>query len=391
MKNKFKVILSGTLLIAIMAFAISCKETFTEEDALKAQQEIDLAIYVVNGSDAASAPIAGATVTVNQNGVSVTGTTDATGAALFPKVKVGDFVYTVTAANFITSTGSASASSFNFRESQKTVRIALISTSDTDVATIKGTILMEKDVTNLFPEPAASIDVFFTVDLASGDRTFTTKTDANGNYSIKVPVNSYDTYVSIRYADFEADQIIAVNRYDDESSFPVTLPRKETIKTLFSTNTNGAQNVYFYEGDVRSLFAVAEAPPTGGVQAIISSVFTDATGKVTGVSFSNGGNYSGDADGKVNITITSLDGGTGASMVVTLNGNTSVAAAAGTPANVVLVSGSGYPINSDNYTLNKIDYRWPNYTDEVYVSKGQIVIANADFGTGVNRPKNVDN
>lgn len=399
MKNKFKVILSGTLLIAIMAFAISCKETFTEEDALKAQQEIDLAIYVVNGSDAASAPIAGATVTVNQNGVSVTGTTDATGAALFPKVKVGDFVYTVTAANFITESSQGNAGSFNFREGQVTVRIDLISTADADLATIKGTLTVEKDVTNLVREFASSVDVFFDVSLNSGTRTFTTKTDANGAYQIKVPTNpSSSTFVQIRYSDFEADQVIAINRYGDETgsfiTVPQILPRKETIKTLFSPTTSGQQfRTIPSVNSIRSVFATVEAPPAGGTQAIIDYVETDAQGGIVDIDFSTGGNYTGDADGKVTVTFVSLDGGTGASYVITLGSNSSVSNAyfgLGTGASVAKTNGAGYPKNiSGGFTLNKITTQTPSFNTSVSVLKGTITFANGYYGTGVYRPREI--
>ena len=88
MKRTFNII-SGALLIVLTTFVISCKDQFTEQDALNSQQQIDLALYIVNQSDPVQGPITGAVVTFSQNGVSKDVTTDATGAALFPKIKVG--------------------------------------------------------------------------------------------------------------------------------------------------------------------------------------------------------------------------------------------------------------------------------------------------------------
>ncbi|MBY0436510.1 MAG: carboxypeptidase-like regulatory domain-containing protein, partial [Cyclobacteriaceae bacterium] len=225
------------MLVASLILVTSCKEKFSEEDALKAQQEVDLAIYVTNQTDPAQPPVAGANVTVTISGKTTSVTTDAAGAALFPKIQVGTYVYKVEAASFITAAGTGSANPSNFRQKQVTQQVNLISLADADLATVKGTITMEKDVTNLTKEGASGVDVYFNVYLNIGQRVFTTKTDANGNYQIKLPTNGVNqqTYVEILYADIEADQVIAVNKFSDEvGSFPQILPRKETLKTVFS-------------------------------------------------------------------------------------------------------------------------------------------------------------
>ncbi|MBX9698837.1 MAG: hypothetical protein K2U26_02505, partial [Cyclobacteriaceae bacterium] len=159
--------------------------------------------------------------------------------------------------------------------------------------------------------------------------------------------------------------------------------------TVFSVSANFTNNFGFSSNNVRSVFAVVDAPPATGTQAVVSTVFTDASGRVTGVSFSNGGNYTGDADGFVNIAITSLDGGSGASIRVALAGNSSVSTAYGTPANVTITAGSGYPANSNNFTLNKTGSVAASYQSYTYIQKGTVSIANGDYGTGVSRPKQV--
>ncbi|HEY5822838.1 MAG TPA: carboxypeptidase-like regulatory domain-containing protein, partial [Cyclobacteriaceae bacterium] len=389
-QNRFR-FLSFALAGLVLLGAVSCQDDFTEKDALKAQQEIGLAIYVVNYSTTDRAPLANAKVVVSQSGVTQEVTTDETGVAKFPTIEIGEYVYTITADNFVTVKGLEEIYIDNFRQGQVTALIGLYSTSDASMATIKGNITIDTDVTN-FTREFPSVTVYADIELSGiGTRTFTGKTDASGNYSIKVPVDANGSYISIRYPEFSADQTIALNRYAEEVAFPATLPRVEKINTFFSTSTSFNGNYDFYEGNVRSLFAVVDAPPADGTQAIVSNVNTNSIGEITSVSFSNGGNYTGDADGKVNITITSLDGGTGGSIVVTLNGASSVSTAYATPANVVLTKGSGYPKNSDNTTLNKITYRLPtsrSYAQNVH--PGDEVVANADYGTGVYRPKSVN-
>ena len=391
-QNRFRFLslaLSGLVLLG----AVSCQDDFTEEDALKAQQEIGLAIYVVNNSTKDYAPVANAKVVVSQSGESQEVTTDENGVAKFPAIEIGEYVYTITADKFATVSGLNSVNVDNFRQGQVTDRIALYSLDDANMATVKGNVTIETDVTN-FTREFASVTVSVDVELDNiGTRTFTGVTDASGNYSIKVPVDANGSYISIRYPDFTADQTIAVERYPEEGSFPEVLPRVEKINTLFSTSTSYTGNPYFYSENVRSLYATVEAPPTDGVQAVINQVYTNSKGEVTGVNFSNGGDYSDDADGKVTVTIVSLDGGSGASLVVTLDGNSSVSTAYNAdPANVALTAGSGYPKNSDNYTLNKIDYRWPSSRNSANnVLPGNEVVANADYGTGVYRPKDVSN
>ncbi|MEJ0055873.1 MAG: carboxypeptidase-like regulatory domain-containing protein [Bacteroidota bacterium] len=167
--------ISALLIIATMTVALSCKETFTEEDALNAQQAIDLALYVFNQTDVAEPPITGAKVTLTQNGVTKDVTTDETGGALFPGMKVGDFIYRVEAANFVTVATTGTATPANFRQGQMTVKIGMTSTADADMAIIKGTVLIEKDVTNATKENVGVIDLYFSVSLTGGTRVFHNK------------------------------------------------------------------------------------------------------------------------------------------------------------------------------------------------------------------------
>ncbi|MEJ0055871.1 MAG: hypothetical protein WDN75_09610 [Bacteroidota bacterium] len=139
-------------------------------------------------------------------------------------------------------------------------------------------------------------------------------------------------------------------------------------------------------GSIKSVYAIVDAPPAAGTLATVSSI-TITNGSVTDIGFSSGGNYLGDADGKVNITITSIDGGTGASCVVTLGNQTSVSSAyagIGTGSKI-LAGGSGYP--TSDFSLNKTSTRTADARTSFTVLKGTITVANGDYGTGIYRPR----
>lgn len=393
-------------LVGLLLFVtFSCKDEFTEEDALNAQQQVDLTIHVIDASTPDSKPVAGVVVTVSQGSASTAVTTDANGAASFPKIKVGEFVYSVTAENYTTANGTNNADPDNFRQGQVTAQIGIYPLTGDNVAVIRGTAIMEKDLTNLAPEVANGVKVFADVSLNWGTKTFSTTTDAQGNYELKVPTNGPNgTSVNIRFSDFEADQIIVISKYADETgdffTSPQVLPRKETIKTVFSRSTTAQLNRLFDQNTaptttatgLRSVYGVADAPSATGTLAIVNAVLTNASGEVTGVTFNNGGNYAGDADGKVNVVITSLDGGSGASIQFTLNAATSLTDGAVTS---VVTKGSGYPINmftaGANLTLNKTNLRTPagSGAGSITVFPGTVSISNIDFGSGIARPREI--
>jgi hypothetical protein len=382
--------------IALLCIAmISCEDDFTEKDALEAQQQVDLTIYVVDPSTPNEQPVSGAKVTVSQGTTTTEVTTDDKGVANFPKIKVGEYVYNVTAENHTIATGEGSAAPDNFRQGQVTQRVSIYSLTGDNIATVKGTATFEKDVTNTTPEPAAGIKIIVNVDLHNGIQSFPATTDAQGNYSVQVPTMgpNTSTNVFVTYPDFEADQTIAFNKASDETgtfyATPQVLPRKENIKTVFSTSMSYVQNHNnFPSGNVRSVYAVAEAAPAGGKRALISTVDVNNLGEVTGVSFHDGGIYTGDIDGKVVIDIFSLENGTGAKIEVALVGNSDVSTAYSNVANRTITKGSGYP--TSNYTLNKISAQNPSSRGGFYTSPGAINIANVYYGTGTVRPKDLD-
>ncbi|MEQ8303583.1 MAG: carboxypeptidase-like regulatory domain-containing protein [Cyclobacteriaceae bacterium] len=397
MKTKFNLI-TTSFIIGLMALSISCKEQFTEEDSLNAQQLVDFAIYVFDQSSADEAPIAGATVTFLQGGGKVEATTDESGFALFPKVKFGGFVYTITAENFTSVTEDDYIDPDNFRQSQETYSVGLYSLNDENLATMKGDVRLETDLTNDAPEFMEGITLRFKVYLNNGQKVFLATTDSEGKYEVKLPVNQYGSTVEVQYPDMLINQKIAFNKLStDPKFFPEVLPQVAMVETLFAMYTSGGilkNNSNYPITDVAPIYAIAEPAPNGQTTAEIDFVYTDE-GEITDIDFNTGGNYAGDADGKVSITFTSLLGGSGASLVITLGDQTNLSSAynGNGTASSVLVGGSGYP--EQNYFLNRVGYRSPslnssNRTNSFYLYPGTITFNNPDYGTGVSRPDNLD-
>lgn len=398
MKHKFKLFTAG-LMIGLMTLSISCKEQFTEEEALKAQQLVDFALQVYNQSSEDQAPVAGATVIFIQGGSKKEATTDESGVALFPGVKFGGFVLTVSAENYTSLTYDDEIYADDFRTTQQTYSIGIYSLADESLATIKGTVRIDTDLTNDTPETIEGVTLRFRSDLSYGDKIFMATTDANGNYEVKVPVQQYGTYVYVYYPDMLVGQKIAFNKLQSETkNFPDVLPKIETVETLFAMYTgSGILNNYnnYPTNGVNPIYAIADPAPTGQTTAIISSVSTNADGEIVGINISNGGDYTGDADGKVNVTFTSLLGGSGATLEITLGDQTNLVNAYnenGT-ATKTLVGGSGYPDAS--YKLNRTSYRGPSINSQNRESNfrlypGTITFNNVDYGTGVSRPDDLN-
>lgn len=393
MKNR---LLQFLALFMAASVLFSCQDEYTEEDALEAQQLIDLAIYVFDQGSVNQDPVAGATVKLVQGSETREVTTDASGSAIFTDAKIGGFIYSVSGANFTTVTNQGSLSTTNFRQGQETFAVGVYLDGTANTAVVKGRIAIETDLTNDVTEYAANIDLLVNVYLDEETKTFSTTTDADGRYEITVPTDVYGyTSVEIRYPDLELDQTLVYSRLSSESgSFPDVLPSVQTYPTLFSMYTGGAQNYnnfpsYAYE----SVYAIVEEAPETGTTAVVDYVYVNNDGEITGVSFSTYGNYADDADGLVTVTFTSLTGGSGATLTYDVTGTYSNLQYIEwyDQAMRTLDGGSGY---SDDY-LNKNYYEGPSVSNStrsqyVYVYPGTTTIQNADYGTGVYREDNLD-
>jgi hypothetical protein len=374
-----------TLLIIL----ISCQDQFTEKDALLAQQQIDLTIYVADASTTNNAPVNGAKVSVSQSGTALDAVTDAQGIAKFPKMKVGEYVYTITADSYTSMTGTGAMDPANFRQGEVSAQYGIYSLTSDRMATVKGHVSIDTDVTNDLPEAAANISVFADVWLNNGSQTFIGTTDANGDYIIKVPADgttpgSTCTQVNIRFPDLELNQTIAYNKQaGDLNNFPSALPVKvNNMLTLFSMDNSFIMNEWFPNVNtpqkVRTVYAIADPAPSNGKTAVIDRVFVDNQGKIIDVNFNTGGNYP--ARGIINVAFTSLSGGTGATLQIDLTAaGTENAQTAFNNGFFTLTEGSGYP---EEFGLNRISPRTSSKRANLCISPSSINIANADYGTG---------
>jgi hypothetical protein len=391
MKNKF---LSFLVLFIAATVMFSCQDEFTEEDALNAQQSIDLAIYVYDGGSVNRAPVVGATVSFIQGGSTRTATTDEAGVALFPEAQIGGYIYSIEGSDFTTIVKSGSLYSNNFRQGQETFSAAVYLNSSTNTAIIKGRVAIELDLTNDVTEYASGIDLLAYVYLDNETKTFSVTTDAEGRYELSLPADfNQSTQVQIRFPDLELDQTLVYSKLSTESgSFPEVLPSVKTYPTLFTMYTGGAQNYnYFPSYDYQATYAIVEDAPAGQTTAVINQVYVNNDGEIIDISFSNYGNYSGDADGLVNVTFTSLTGGTGATLQIDLTNTSSLYTAYYINGDYTLNGGSGY---SDDY-LNRNYYESPTINSQYrlmsfYVYPGTTTIQNADYGTGIYRESGLE-
>lgn len=380
------------LLIAATTVVISCKDEFTEEDALKAQQEIDLAIYVFNRSESDLPPVEGAKVTISQGGESREVTTDASGVALFPDAKIGGYIYRIEGENFTTLAGSNSFDPDNFRQGQYTEEYGVYKIDAENMAVIKGRVAIETDLTNNTTEYASGIDLIFEVNLDYGTQNFTTTTDAEGRYEIKVPADyRSSTRVYVRFPDLELDQSIVYYQFSTEDGyFPNVLPAVRQYPTLFSMYEGGRQNYSNYPTNIDAVYALAEE---GEETAVIYNVNVNSDGEISSVNFDDGGNYSGFAKDSVDVTFTDILGnGSGALLRISVETYSDLYSAYINGRYRWVSRGSGY---SEDYDLNYNNYESPsiNSSDRrtsLNVYPGTTSVLNADYGTGVYREHDLD-
>ena len=394
--TKVRTKIISLMMLSMAIFAISCEEEFSEEDALNAQQSVDLSIYVVNNSTDNEDPIEGAKVTVSQNGETREVTTDANGAALFPDAKIGGYVYKIEAENYTTLSGSSSLSTSNFRIGQVTARFELNSLNvPENMATIRGTVEIESDLTNDATEYASGIELLVEVNLDNKTLNFSATTDDQGKWELQVPTDANgSTGLNIRFPDLEMDQTIAYTKINsDPRTFPEVLPSITTYPTLFTMFAGGSQNAANYPfNSIHTVYGIAGDAPSGQQTAIVSQVLVNNDEEISGVSFSEGGNYSGAATDSVDVTFTDITGaGSGALLRISVQNFNDLSDAYFFGEYRFVSQGSGY---SDEF-VNKTSYQSPTvdnperkyYTN---VRPGTTTIINVDYGTGIYRADNLD-
>ncbi|MCD4833468.1 MAG: hypothetical protein K8R31_06705, partial [Bacteroidales bacterium] len=212
MKNLLKFI--AFALIAGLFFNSCEEDTFTEEDAMKALQEVDLIIAVTDKSNF-DQPVDAATVSTVIDGVTVEKITDATGMVTFEDVKIGGNlnVY-VSKENYTTSFTTVNTTPSDYRQATVSASVYIYSLADENLVTVKGQLTIETDLTNRTKEVVAGAEVrAYNYNLPNGSaKAFVNTTDAEGKYEIKVPVNATgNDYIQVRFNSLDTTRTVGVS------------------------------------------------------------------------------------------------------------------------------------------------------------------------------------
>jgi hypothetical protein len=245
------------LLMVPIMLLISCnKDKFSEKDALTAQQTIDLLITVVDASSSLT-PLQGATVTIINDSTVVAKTTNTSGTVVFSKIKISaEAQVTVSMANYTSVIKTVSTTPDSYRQTQVSAMVSVYSLASDKLATFSGRLTMQSDLTDRNREPAAGFVVKAkNTNLNYGtDQIFTSTTDADGKYSISIPVSSNGDNIQLYYPDFTANQTLAIVKPDNSVGVV-------TRSVLYRSN-------YYPIGDLQnipaipSVYATIGAPPT---------------------------------------------------------------------------------------------------------------------------------
>ena len=248
------------LMVPIMLLFSCKKDKFTEKDALDAQQTIDLLVTVIDASSSL-APVPDATVTAIIDSTSVTKTTSASGTVVFSKVKIGGSVaISVSNANYTSVLTVVNTNPASYRQTQVSTLITVYSLDPAKIATIKGRLTMQSDLTNRTREPAVGLVVTARNNdlISTTDELFTATTDADGKYSISVPVSSGGDNIDIFYPEFTVNQKLAFVQ-DDKSIAVAVRP------VLYKSDLNPISTLLQNIPAIPSIYALADAPATGSL------------------------------------------------------------------------------------------------------------------------------
>lgn len=245
------------IMVPIMLLFSCNKDKFSEKDALDAQQTIDLLVTIIDASSSL-APVPNATVTAIIDSTAVTKTTNANGTVVFTKVNIGGSVaVSISKANYTSVLIAVNTNPESYRQTQVSTIVSVYSLDPTKIATIKGRLTMQSDLTDRNREPA----VGFIVKAknrslkSTTDVLFTATTDADGKYSISVPVSSNGDNIDLFYPEFTVNQKLAFVQEDKS----VAVAERSVLYKSDSNPVNGLlQNI----PAVPSIYATVAAPAT---------------------------------------------------------------------------------------------------------------------------------
>lgn len=270
MKNILKFF--GFSLIAVLLFN-SCEDNYTEEDAMRAQQVVDLIISVTDESNFDVA-VDSATVKTVIDGVAMEQSTDASGVVVFEDVKIGGNlnVY-VSKDNYTTTFTTVNTTPSTYRQTTISANISIYSLADANTATVKGQVTIETDLTNRQKEFIENMEVrAFNYSLPNGAvKAFIASTDSVGKYEIKVPVNANgNDDINVEFApNVETERTAGVARNNIYSV--------ETKNAVYMPEYYNAT----YISEIPSAVITIEAPGEGGSGFALTTEVDTTSGELT--------------------------------------------------------------------------------------------------------------
>jgi len=265
--KKIKLLLSLVIVVSVNFF-IACTDNFSEKDAIELNRtynETDgLAEYTIMVVDASSsttlkstektnAVLTGATVTLTQDGLVITDSTDASGMVVFSNLKAGTVAVSIVKSGFSDVYLVANLEGLNVAGGTKASNLIPMIPTTTTTGLIKGKVTYEADLTDKVKEIASNVKVIATVDANSpalagikqgvieqisySGLSLEATTDANGAYEMVVPSTADGLVYEVKVSDFEADQSIFMNTYNGEE-ITAAADVEKSIPTVFGTNGN---------------------------------------------------------------------------------------------------------------------------------------------------------
>lgn len=370
--------LLSCLFIAVIFTA--CDDDFTEEDALNAQQTIDLSIYVVDFFNTTA--LQDVNVSIVQDGATISGTTNEQGVATFADVKIGGSIpVTVSRENYTTVQRLVDVNVFNYRQGQLTETMPMLSLTE-NTATLRGKLEIQTDLTDddleVVPEGTTVTAILDLNDISELDGINSVEisgtTDANGNYELIVPATNRGVDYELKYSTLTLDQTIAINGNEGDPDFPATLPSIETISTVFNPR-GSSEDVPF----VQPVYATTQAAPAGG-ETIVFEEIDVFDGEIDGITVENSGSgYATFTEFSVNIT--SLFGGSGADIRFETDGSGRF------DLFTTFEGGSGYPSFNN---ANRRGQEDPSFDFSVSnVETGEILVIDGFYGSGTFRSREI--
>jgi hypothetical protein len=328
------------LLLACCLSFFSCKpKSFSEEDAMKLQSELELTrlkqqdslnmsknriTFILSLVDAvkttglkstgSATGVSGVSVTLGQNGTLISKTSDAAGMILFSNLQRGRATLHVTLANYseinavLDFDKAGPDSTAGGRQVGLVLPMILLTGANT--GTLRGTVTFEGDLTNKTQEPAPSgTKVIATVDPGSAalnqivtdiivsinydNLSLETTTDANGNYSFTVPGTSQGLSYAIKVSDFTYNQNLLMLTKNG-----VSVTGVQSVPTNFGSSFSAGSSAI---PTVSPVVVTIGAPDYSFTAAVASATVT--AGVVTGIAVTTqGDNY---INGKVLVVIPS--------------------------------------------------------------------------------------